>query len=228
MNDPAPTTGPGDRTQFQVDRLAFFSDAVFAIAITLLALNIHPSALTGPVSEGVLAHAVAGMVPRIVGFTLSFLVVGNYWRSHHRLFRWVRNCTPRLVTINVILLLFVSFMPAPTAFYSDFPAYRSALFFYMASLSLVGLANFTLWAYLGRHPELLDPATPPLDLRIGAERSLVIPATCLVAALLSYVNLWLSGLAMTAIPLWTRIYTRLVSRTGPARQPGRPAPPPAT
>ena len=215
MNDPAPTTGPGDRTQFQVDRLAFFSDAVFAIAITLLTLNIRPPALSGPVGEAVLAQAVAGMIPRIVGFALSFLVIGNYWRSHHRLFRWVRDCTPRLVTINVALLLFVSFMPAPTAFFSEYPGYRTPLFFYAASLSLVGLANFTLWAYLGRHPELLDPDTPFLDLRIGAGRSLVIPATCLVAALLSYASLWVSALALTTIPLWTRVYTRLAGRTAP-------------
>ena len=219
MNDPAQTPDPGDRTQFQVDRLAFFSDAVFAIAITLLTLNIHPPALTGPIDEAVLAKAVAGMIPRIVGFTLSFLVIGNYWRSHHRLFRWVRVCTPRLVTINVFLLLFVSFMPAPTNFFSEYPGYQAPLFFYVAGLALVGLSNSALWTYLRRHPELLAPDTPALDLRIGVGRSLVIPAVCAAAALLSYVSLWLPALLLTTIPLWTRLYTRLVQRPGAEPRP---------
>ena len=74
------------------------------------------------------------------------------------------------------------------------------------------MANAALWTYLRRHPELLDPDTPALDLRIGAGRSLVIPAVCLTAALLSYATLWLSGLLLMTIPLWTRLYTRLVSR----------------
>ena len=219
MSDPAQKLEPADRTQFQVDRLAFFSDAVFAIAITLLTLNIHPPPLAGPISEAVLARAVAGMIPRIVGFALSFLVIGNYWRSHHRLFRWVRVCTPRLVAINVALLLFVSFMPAPTAFFSEYPGYRAPLFFYAAGLSLVGVSNFSLWTYLRRHRELLDPDAPSLEMRVGAGRSLVIPACCAAATLLSYANLWLPGLMLMTIPLWTRLYTRLAHRSEVARRP---------
>ena len=139
MSDPARPPEPGDRTQFQVDRLAFFSDAVFAIAITLLALNIRAPEIVGPVNEHALAVAAGDMIPRMLGFLLSFLVIGNYWRSHHRLFQWVRGYDAHLLTINLLLLLFVSFIPAPTAFYSDYPDYRTPLIFYAVSLSMVGV-----------------------------------------------------------------------------------------
>ena len=206
---------PGDgRTQFQVDRLAFFSDAVFAIAITLLALNIHaPTFAGGPPDERQLLRAVYWMIPRIVGFVLSFLVIGTYWRAHHRLFRWVRGYTPRLLTLNSLLLLAVSFIPAPTGFYSDYPSHRVPLIFYASSLAVVGVMNHRLWRYLTRHPELLDPATPALEMRLGAGRSLVIPAACALAVGLSFVNGWLAPLALMSIPLWTRVYTRLIHRS---------------
>ena len=219
---PAPEDG---RTQFQVDRLAFFSDAVFAIAITLLALNIHaPPFVGGPPAERDLVRAIYWMTPRIAGFVLSFLVIGTYWRAHHRLFRWVRGYTPRLVTINSFLLLAVSFIPAPTGFYSDYPDYRAPLIFYAASLAVVGLMNHGLWRYLIRHPELLDPATPSLDMRLGAGRSLVIPAACALAIGLSFVNSWSARLALLTIPLWMRVYTRLNHRSERPRIP-IPAPP---
>ena len=209
-----------DRAQFQADRLALFSDAVFAIAITLLALNIRVPAVSGQADEHALAVAAGGAIPRVLGFLLSFLVIGNYWRAHHRLFRWVRGHAPRLVTANLWLLLFVSFIPAPTAFYSDYPGFRTPLVIYAVSLSAVGVMNFTVWQYARRHPELLDPAAPPLELRLGAERSLLIPAVCAVAVLLSFVSLWLAGPSLLLIPLWMRIYTRLFSR----RHAPRPAP----
>ena len=224
MSEPIESTGaPGEnRTQFQVDRLAFFSDAVFAIAITLLALNIHaPPIIGGAPRESDLTRAVGWMVPRIVGFVLSFLVIGTYWRAHHRLFRWVRGYTPGLVQINLFLLLAVSFIPAPTGFYSDYPQYRVPLIFYASSLAVVGLMNHLLWRYLIRHPELLDPATPPLEMRVGAGRSLVIPATCALAVALSFVHEWLARLALLSIPLWMRVYTRLTHRFDRTRTSGR-------
>ncbi len=217
MSDLAPQPGPDDRTRFQVDRLAFFSDAVFAIAITLLALNIRVPAITGGrPDEGALIAAVGSnyAVSRVIGFLLSFLVIGNYWRSHHRLFRWVRDHDSRLVTINLWLLLFVSFIPAPTTFYSDYPDYRTPLVCYAVSLSAVGVMNSVLWSYLRRYPELLYPGSPPFELRLGAGRSLVIPAACALAIGLSFANLWLARLSLLLIPLWTRAYTRLASRPG--------------
>lgn len=207
-----------DRAQFQADRLAFFSDAVFAIAITLLALNIRAPVVAGHVDEHSLAVAALRAIPQVIGFLLSFLVIGNYWRAHHRLFRWVRGHDPRLVTINLWLLLFVSFIPAPTAFYSEYPGYRTPLIIYAASLSAVGAANFALWQYVRRHRDLLDPAAPPLDLRLGAERSLVIPAVCAVAVLLSFASLWLAGPSLLLIPLWIRLYTLVYSRRHAARR----------
>lgn len=204
------TTPPADeRTQFQVDRLAYFSDAVFAIAITLLALNIHPP--TGQFhTERALVHAIGGMVPGIIGFVLSFLVISNYWRAHHRLFRWVCNYDHAFVTINLLLLLCVSFIPSPTAFYSDYPEFRTPLIFYALSLAVVGLLNYALLRYVVRHPEILRDDAPPGELVLMGRRSLLIPLICTLACLFSFANLTLAWLTLLLIPFALRGYTRFI------------------
>ncbi len=208
----SPTPTPDERTAFQVERLAFFSDAVFAIAITLLALNINAPGLVRVRSEHDALVAMGQMVPRVIGFVLSFLVIGNYWRSHHRLFRWVRDYDANLVTINLLLLLSVSFIPCPTAFYSDYADLRTPLIFYALSLSAVGLLNYALWRYFLRRPALLDPAAPMHELAVGAGRSLMIPMACGAAIILSFASLWLARLALLSIPLWVRVYTLAARR----------------
>lgn len=71
----------------QTERLLLFSDAVFAIAITLLVLEIKVPELHHPTEEG-LRQALADLLPKILGYVVSFVVVGSYWVRHHQLFAW--------------------------------------------------------------------------------------------------------------------------------------------
>lgn len=200
-----------ERTQFQVDRLAYFSDAVFAIAITLLALNIHAPALRHP-TERMLLSAVGQMIPGIVGFVLSFLVISNYWRAHHRLFRWMRAYDNTLVTINLLLLMGVSFMPIPTAFFGDYPDFRTPLIFYAGSLALVGWLNYLLLRYVLNRPALLRADAVPAELRLMSRRSLLVPVVCGTASLFSFASLRLAELTLLLIPVFIRVYTRFARR----------------
>ena len=205
MTTPPPTD---ERTQFQVDRLAYFSDAVFAIAITLLALNIRTPAVP-QASEESLRAAIGQMVPSIVGFVLSFYVISNYWRAHHRLFRWVANYDDPFVTINLLLLLFVSFIPCPTAFYSNNPNFQTPLVFYAASLGAVGLLQFALRTYVIRRPWLLRTDSPPRELLLMGRRALLIPLVCALAVAVSFASLWGARLMLIFLPFFLRVYTRL-------------------
>lgn len=188
------------RKQFQVDRIAYFSDAVFAIAITLLALNIQVPALTRPTDAALLA-ALEGLLPKILGFVNSFLVIGVYWRAHHRMFGWVRGYNTRLVSLNMRLLLCITFIPVPTAFFSQYPDSRVGLMFYTASLAIVGVAHLSLRRYIFTTPDLHDPAVPPEELALMWRRSLVVPLVCVSAVILAAVNLWMARVALMSIPV---------------------------
>src|SRR5262245_59528459 len=92
------------------ERLLFFSDAVFAIAITLLVIEIRVPEHAGA-SDGELARALLSRLPQIIGFLISFFLIGQTWIEHHRMCRLLAGYDLGLVWRNLCLLLFVAFMP---------------------------------------------------------------------------------------------------------------------
>ena len=86
------------RKEFQLERLILFSDAVFAIAITLLVIEIKiPEIPHGEVTDNALLHKLAELIPKFIGFLVSFLLIGQYWIVHHRMFGYVINFSPKLL-----------------------------------------------------------------------------------------------------------------------------------
>jgi len=94
-----------ERKRFQVDRLILFSDAVFAIAITLLIIEIHPPSLEGlPATNAMFAEKMGDLIPEFVGFFMSFALIGLYWSKHHSVFGYITDYTPKLIFLNLVLL----------------------------------------------------------------------------------------------------------------------------
>jgi TMEM175 potassium channel family protein len=194
------------REAFQVERIAFFSDAVFAIAITLLVLEIKvPHVEPGAGEAGVL-HALLQQVPKVTGFLVSFLVIGTFWMAHHRLFRWVGGYDRWFIWLNLFFLLGISFIPFPTAFFSEYLRYQTSLIFYAASLALTGVAQVGVVRYVRTHRELQVPGTPEGTLAQIQGRSWAVPTVCLLAIALSFLNVVAARLALLAIPLAVRIF----------------------
>ena len=91
------------KKEFQLERLILFSDAVFAIAITLLVIEIKiPEIQEKPVTENAVLYKLAELIPKFVGFLVSFLLIGQYWIVHHRMFSFVINFTDRLIWLNIL------------------------------------------------------------------------------------------------------------------------------
>lgn len=131
------------RDRDQVERLTFFSDAVFAIAMTLLVIEIHVPHLE-VASDHALIEALAHLGPNFVGFIVSFLVIARFWTGHHRLFGMIHKVSPATVRANLGLLMAIAFMPFPTAVLSDYASLRAAVAFYTGFLVVVGLVNMLM------------------------------------------------------------------------------------
>lgn len=129
----------GHHQAAQLERLTFFSDAVFAIAITLLVIEIHVPEVA--MNEQALAQALLDLIPRYIGFIVSFFVVGRFWIAHHRLFGMLGAADPRLIWANLVLLLMIAFMPFPTAVISEYVGLRVGVGLYTAWLTLLGIVN---------------------------------------------------------------------------------------
>ena len=124
----------------QLERMTFFSDAVFAIAMTLLVIEVrlpHVARL----DDRVLAQALLDLIPNYVGFLVSFFVLARFWVSHHVVMGQLRATSHKLLWANLFLLLAVAFMPFPTAVVSEYVQLRVGVGFYAAWLVLLGLLN---------------------------------------------------------------------------------------
>ncbi len=137
----------------ETTRLEFFSDAVFAIAITLLVLDIKI-----PAREERLIPTLIHQWPSYVAFLLSFACIGIMWINHHRLFTLIHRATDTLRLLNLFVLLGVSAVPFPTAVLAEHmrgPDQRLAALIYNATFVYIAVAFSFLWRYARTH-QLID------------------------------------------------------------------------
>lgn len=129
--------------------MVFFSDAVFAIALTLLALDLKLPIGIPP--ERLNAELVAG-IPELIAFVLSFLIIARVWMSHHSDFYRIRTYTNQLAGLNMLLLFFIVMLPATTSVLSDYGGYNNPWpsVLYAGTISGVYLALAGMWTYAWR------------------------------------------------------------------------------
>src|ERR1043165_2864589 len=144
-----------EQNRLGLERLIFFSDAVFAIAITVLVLDIHLPPAGATADNNQLLLMLKGLWPKYLGYIISFWVIGFYWISHHRKFLLIKRFDSRLLRLNMLLLMVIAFIPFPTSVLSE-NGNRTATIFYALIMALGGLLVFLLWWYAARHHRLVD------------------------------------------------------------------------
>src|SRR5919202_2739867 len=169
---PQPPTELG--ADLGLERLVFFSDAVIAIAITLLAIEIRLPELHDEVAAA-LPRALAGLGPRYFSFAISFLVVGSYWWGHHRMFRIIRRYDDGLIWLNILFLLCVAFLPFASAVLGEHGDERSAVVFYSLAIVATGLVETLLWLYAARGHRLVDAQVSSRAIHLATLRQLTAP-----------------------------------------------------
>jgi uncharacterized membrane protein len=175
------------RSEVDTGRLEAFSDGVFAIAITLLIIEV------GVRDEGgSLAQRLAEQWPSYVAFVVSFAVIGIIWLNHHHMFKSIRTADHGLFVLNLLLLMAVSFIPFPTKVMGDelhgtFADQRTAALFYGATFVAVSFAFNALWLWAAHGRRLIEPGTVQPIIDAHTRRSLLSIPTYAVATL---VALW--------------------------------------
>lgn len=144
------------------NRLESFSDGVFAIVITLLVLDLRlPS-----VSYAALGGSLRAMAPSIAAYVLSFLLVGMYWVFHHHAFTLLDAVDGVLLWLNIVFLLFISFLPFPTMMLGRYPFETLPVVFYGVNLLLANMMGLLSLVYLRFNPQLASARhTPELHRR---------------------------------------------------------------
>lgn len=131
-------------------RVESFSDGVFAFAITLLVLGFQVPELR-TVDEASLRKALLAQLPQLIPYLTSFATIGIIWLNHHIMFHEVDHVERGTLTLNLLLLLVVSFIPYPTAVLGRYGPLRSSAVLYGAALTLLGLTYTILWRHIASH-----------------------------------------------------------------------------
>jgi uncharacterized membrane protein len=129
------------------ERLAALSDGVFAVAMTLLVLDLKAPAAEAIHGEGDLWHAVAALSPRLLVYMLSFLTLGIFWVGQQTQLSCLARSDGHLSWIHLAFLFLITLMPFSTALMAEFIAYRVALLTYWANIALLGAVIFASWRY---------------------------------------------------------------------------------
>ncbi|MGH2831900.1 MAG: TMEM175 family protein [Solirubrobacteraceae bacterium] len=168
-------------------RLEAFSDGIFAIAATLLVLDLHVQAKSGG-----LAKALWHEWPHYATFVVSFLTIGIIWVNHHGQFQRIAMVDRPLLFLNLLLLMFVVLIPFPTDLLASYLHSGSdqhiAAAVYSGTLLLMGFCFAASWRYASAHSELLTRAISQRELKALIARNAVGQAVYVVALGLAFVS----------------------------------------
>jgi uncharacterized membrane protein len=182
-----------------VERVAFFSDAVFAIAITLLVIEI--TVPEGDLTEAQLTHELGRLGPKFFSFGLSFWVIGRFWISHHVTFQYLRRWDLPMLWINLFWLACIVFLPFPTAVLGNHIALPGAARLYAATVTVTGLASTLLWWYATGRGRLVDEDLDPRLRRSMLLRALAVPVVFGLSIPLVTVLVPIGGRRISLAPL---------------------------
>jgi uncharacterized membrane protein len=174
-----------ERKQFQLERLILFSDAVFAIAITLLVIEIRvPNIENSPNVTEEIKSTLGNMLPEFFGFLLSFAVIGQFWTSHHKLFGYVKNYNNGLLWMNLLFLFWVVLVPFTSGLNSRYGNVNFVWMIYCLNLFFIGSSLLLLYIYVAkRKRNLSDLVTNKIVLKYSLLRSALVAIIFLAGAL---------------------------------------------
>lgn len=181
-----------------LERLIFFSDAVFAIAITLLALEIRLPEEAGQYGDLEMWAALAGLWHQYLAYIISFLVIGSFWMAHHRKFRLVDRYDNRLLSLNLLVLMSIAFIPFASSVISV-SSTRSATIFYALTMVVVSLFFTAMWLYITHDNRLLKPDISQQRKQREFISVLSTVVVFLISIVLSFINTDLARLSWILI-----------------------------
>lgn len=182
-------------------RLEAFSDGVFAIAITLLILEIRVPHDLGGVT---LWNYVLSQWTLFASFLAGFCTIGIMWINHHRLFNLIQHSDRWLLIWNLLLLLGVTFINYPTALLGDFlgtPDAPTAMAIYAASTIVISIFFNLLWRHAVR-AHLLDPESDPRSIAAISRGYVFGPLLYSVAFVLAFINVYVSLVIVTGLGIF--------------------------
>jgi uncharacterized membrane protein len=188
-----------DRDSVPFARVVTFTDGVFAIAATLLVVGIEVPEISDPESVDDLADALGDLLPSIIGYVISFAVIGRYWYAHHGFFADLRGIDGRLIVTNMCYLGFIAFMPFPTGILGQYFENPLSIALYAAIVAVVSGLEVVMFSRAYRDGLLLSKITDE-QFRWGRFTSLLPSLFFLASVPVAFVSTTAAVLIWAAMP----------------------------
>lgn len=181
-------------------RIEAFSDGIFAVAATLLVLDLKDISLPPNPTPGQLWQALGAQLPKFLSWLISFIIVCKFWLNHHHLLRLARHADYAMVWLNSIFLMFQSLVPFPTALLGEFPQNPLAVGLFGIVMAFNTLLFMLLYSYILRN--LLDPEMAGTEDPHIIRKSFIGPLSYLAGASLAWLSTELAFALYFLTPLF--------------------------
>ncbi|OEC84555.1 MULTISPECIES: TMEM175 family protein [Methanobacterium] len=184
-------------------RIETLVDGIFAIALTLLVLNLSIPQLTNSMSNIAVEDYLIGLIPDLFTYALSFVILAIFWRINHQQFYRIKRANNVLLWITVIWLLFVALVPFSTSLMGGYGETQAANIFFNINLLLIGIFSGLIWYYATKK-DFIEELSREKIIELN-KLNLMLPIAALIAIGASFIIPAFSTVTYLAIPLIKRI-----------------------
>lgn len=212
MENLSADAGAPFRPQLAKHRFDALQDGVYAIAITLLVLELRLPAQQHLHDAGELLGALLGLLPRMVAWLVSFFVLAVFWHASLRAQAWVRHLDGKLVWINILALLFASCLPFASSVVGEYPGLLPSQCLYAGVMFCMAMTALWQLRHLSAHPELCHSPMPAGVRRAASLRIYGLLATAVLAVLIALFDPRMATMAFMLMAVISPLSKRLERR----------------
>lgn len=193
---------------FSKNRLLALMDGVYAIAMTILVLNMDVASMATDIERAGLPKALLNMRADFFSYFLGFFLLGSLWLVHYRQSRYIKKVDEKYIWINIVGMMFISLIPFSVSLISDYGDDMTAALFFHINLLVAGLVFYSQWTYVATKVDLLkekiDQKTGKLEMR----RNILLPIVAVLAIVVAFVSPGWSMIVYMSIPLVKIIWSK--------------------
>jgi uncharacterized membrane protein len=189
----------------KIEHVISFSDAVFAFAITLMALTIDIPDLPPDLSQSELLQRLDDSYPQLEDYIISFAVIAIFWISYHQVFNHIKGSHISMVYLNLLFLLFITLLSLTTSFVTNYASYQIPYIIYCTVVIMTSSLLVLIWWYATKDYRLIDKGMHPLFIKGTFFALLAIPIIFSISVVISFIDLdiaqyfWLSIIPMNVL-----------------------------
>ncbi len=178
-------------------RIETLVDGVFAIAMTILVLDLRIPPISNPTD---LVPTLIGMWPRFLTYAVSFVLLGAYWIAHHSQYRFIERADRIMLLLNIVFLMMVALIPFAASLMGDYPDRQVSAVFYGVLVGLIGIVGTIHWWYVTRDRRFIVPDVDLAFVAIVRRRIAMTPVLALLAIGLSFLSTYASLAVYVLLP----------------------------